>query len=71
MRLDHTLEQWIDLGILSEACITQVTTCGPEGAAVSFWVNIIDCPSSGGIISSRTYQNGGGFNFFCSGSNVR
>ena len=36
--LDRAQSQWIDLGILSNACITDATHCGTAGGAVAFWM---------------------------------
>ena len=56
--------QWINLGDQSAACITVPDTCGPEGAAVSFWVKVIHCKDGDGIISA--IQDGqAGFAVYC------
>ena len=68
---DPRLYQWIDLGILSEPCITLSDTCGPEGAAVSIWVKIHSCPSGYGLMSSLRYPGKTGFLFFCNGPKIR
>ena len=68
VRTDHTQKQWVDLGFLCEACITRPETCGPEGAAVGFWLKLIDCPNRCGIISS--FQKTTGFVFRCSSENI-
>ena len=60
-------EEWVDLGDLSVACITQPETCGPEGAAISVWLNLQDCPGNSGIISSLRYGTSG-FAVYCLGS---
>ena len=33
--LDRTRRQWVDLGIHTEACMTDPRTCGAAGGAVS------------------------------------
>ena len=38
--LDHTRNQWVDLGILEEACITRPETCGTAGGAVALWMKV-------------------------------
>ena len=44
--------QWVDLGIHTEACITQPETC-TAGGTISMWVNIEeDATSVFGIVSS-------------------
>ena len=55
--LDRAYKQYIDLCDLSEACITIPDTCGPEGAAVAFWmkINKTECVPPRGIISSREW----------------
>ena len=50
--LDQNKKQWVDLGIHTEACMTRPETCGAAGGAVSLWMRVIDCPSTGGIVSS-------------------
>ena len=50
--LNHTKNQWVDLGIHTEACMTQPETCGAAGGVISVWVNAIECPEVCGIISS-------------------
>ena len=64
--LDQTERQWIDFGIYPEACMTSPETCGTEGGAVSFWINIenFDGNYLGGIIS--TQNSGDGFSIFLS-----
>ena len=52
-RLDRTKKQWVELGDLTTACFTVPESCGPEGAAVSFWINLINFPVWAGIISSK------------------
>ena len=55
--VDRTKNQWVDLGIHTEACMTRPETCGAAGGAISVWINLISC-SHGGIISS--YSDGTG-----------
>ena len=73
MVTDPALYQWIDLGVLSEACIILPDTCGPVGAAVSVWVKIHSCPNGDGLMSSMEYSSSGrtGFLFFCNGASIR
>ena len=50
--MNHARRQWVDLGILEEACISRPETCA--SAAVAFWMRIN--PADGtyhGIISSE------------------
>ena len=54
LNLNHNMKQWLDLGIHTEACMTQPETCGAAGGAISVWVNAIECPDVCGIISSWT-----------------
>ena len=67
------LNQWVDLGILSEACITVPDTCGPDGAAVAVWVKIHSCPENAGFLLSLKSSNSKktGFTFFCYSGNIR
>ena len=38
--LNHTRSQWVDLGILQEACMPRLETSGVAGGAVVFWMRI-------------------------------
>ena len=51
LTLDATKQQWIDLGINTDVCMTRPDTCGAAGGAISLWLNVNDCPF-GGIVSS-------------------
>ena len=62
----ETNKQWVDLGVQTEACLVIPDTCGPEGAAVAFWLYLRGCEDNGGIMSSReTLQTG--FFIYCFG----
>ena len=45
------MKQWVDLGVLQEACITRPETCGAAGGAVSLWARLRVCDGFCGIIS--------------------
>ena len=63
VQTDHTQRRWVNLGDLSAACITIPDTCGPEGAAVVFWVKLIG-PINGGnvfMLSMKQYYSTGFF----------
>ena len=60
LKLSHTKDQWVDLGIQTDACLVLPETCGPEGAAVVLWVKIHLCS---GIISS--FGDTTGFMIYC------
>ena len=54
--LDHTKSQWVDLGILEDACLARPETCGEAGGAgVVFWMRIsyINTNYLPSVISSR------------------
>ena len=59
--LNKTFEQWVDLGVLPEACITRPETCSAAGAALSFWIKVTDYDSdedsTEGVLSSRTQND--------------
>ena len=38
--LDRTRKQWVDLGVLKEACITRPETCGAAGGAITLWIRV-------------------------------
>ena len=50
VRTDHTMQQWLDLGNQSQACITVPETCGTQGGTISVWIKPLDCQS--GVESS-------------------
>ena len=54
--------QWIDLGIHTEACITQGNCAS---GALSFWLKVIKCQTVDGIISTYSYRRTRGFYLFC------
>ena len=65
--VDREKGQWIDLGIHTDACMTNMM-CGSAGGAISLWINVIYCPSTGGIASS--VQSGTtGLHIYCT-SNI-
>ena len=56
--MDVTKRQWVDLGILQDACILRPETCSAAGAAVAFWIR--KTPPNNefqGIISSGSNEN--------------
>ena len=57
--LDHTKNQWVDLGIHTEACMAQPDTYDQDGGAISLWVNMLECGTECGIISSIAYRTTG------------
>ena len=74
MVTNPALYQWVDLGVLSEACITRPDTCGPEGAAVAVWVKIHSCPNADGFFTSLQRHSSSvktGFGFFCFSASIR
>ena len=67
--VEGTKKQWIDLGIHTEACMTQPETCSAAGGTISLWVNVTDCPSAGGIVSSLQWQSTG-LRIYCTSSDI-
>ena len=67
LTVDRTTRQWVDLGIHTEACMTQPDTCGAAGGAISMWVRVTDCPGiiGRGIVSLQSDQKTG-FSISCS-----
>ena len=59
LTLNHTMKQWVDLGIHTEACMTRPDTCGAAGGAISLWVKVIEFSSIGGIMSSHSTESSG------------
>ena len=58
LALDRTRSQWVDLGIHTEACMTQPETCGEAGGSISLWVKVIECLSLCGIMTSSQASSG-------------
>ena len=50
MRTDRSKAQWIDLGIHTEACMTEPGTCDTSGGAISVWQRVTSCSGSAGSI---------------------
>ena len=56
LTLNHTRNQWVDLGIHTKACMTHPETCGAASRALSMWLNmnILEYPDVFfGIVSSQ------------------
>ena len=66
--LNGKKNQWVDLGIYTEACMTRPDTCGAAGGAITLWVNILDQGSGyNGIMSSCLSYKSGFFLFVNNG----
>ena len=63
LAMNQTRNQWIDLGVHPEACMTIPETCCAAGGAISFWLRIINCSHHGGILT--TIHEVSGFRIFC------
>ena len=62
--VDHTKNQWVDLGIHTEVCMSQSKTCGVVGGAFGMWFSIVTCPLWAEIISSKI-DGGTGSALYC------
>ena len=40
--MDHRQKQWINLGEHADVCLTRPDTCGDNGGAVSYWMNVLE-----------------------------
>ena len=69
LTLDETRNQLINVGIHTEACMTRPETCGAAGGAISLWVNQIECPLPGGIVSTRAFGSSGSL-IYCTIANI-
>ena len=51
---DRSQNQWIDLGIQTEACMALPDTCGAAGGAISMWLKVDPHPANyrTGILTS-------------------
>ena len=67
---DRAVGRWIDLGIHTEACMTQPDTCGENGCAVSLWHKVVSCPSFSGIVSSHSLPTSTGITVYCGSSTL-
>ena len=63
LAVNQTRNQWIDLGVHPEACMTIPDTCCAAGGAITFWLRIINCSHHGGILT--TINEISGFRIFC------
>ena len=70
VKTNRDLQQWLNLGDQSQACITIPESCGNQGGTVSAWVKRGDCISQGGIISSLI-QPQTSFSIYCDDSELR
>ena len=60
--MNRPRRQWVDLGILEEACIIRPETCGAAGGAVAFWMRTNhDEGTQHGIISSQSRSDGAAY----------
>ena len=58
-----------EIGSPPDACMPK-GTCGADGGAVSFWVNMLNCSdNSAGIITTLPFGNFYGFQILCSYEN--
>ena len=58
--LNRTMNQWVDLGIHTEACLTRPDTCSAAGGAISLWVYVSDYDGhAAGIVSSHVVGSTG------------
>ena len=69
LSLNQTHHQWVDLGIHTEACMTQPETCGAAGGAISLWLNIMTCDLWAGFVSSYIHGRTG-FHMLCSANDI-
>ena len=48
--------------------MTRPDTCGAAGGAISLWINVTDCPSTGGIVPSVSGSTGS--RIYCTSSDI-
>ena len=65
MNTDRTKSQWVDLGIHTEACMTQPDTCSAAGGAISLWLKVNECPDGAGIFTTTQYEKSTGSFIVC------
>ena len=71
VQTDHIQSQYVDLGLLPQACIMVPETCAC-GATFSAWIQIRGCTPTGGVISSYYKLDVASFIIFCvsNGNNI-
>ena len=62
MRINAAQRQWLDLGIHTEACLTQLDTCGMKGGALSMWIKVGSSTYTGIITTKQHSDNVRGLN---------
>ena len=70
MKTDLALSQSLELGNLSQACITIPESCGTQGGTVGLWAKVIDCQYQGGIINSFNLERTS-FSILCTSSTLQ
>ena len=70
--LDGNQYQMVDLGDVSGySCFSRPETCGPDGASLTAWINILDCPMGSGFIGSVNAIEQTGFRVFCHAGGIK
>lgn len=64
VKTNRNQNQWVDLGYITEACITRPETC-TSGGTIAAWIKTTNCPHDGGILSSNRGSSYTGFNIYC------
>ena len=57
-------EDWINLGIHLEVCLTHPESCGAAGGAISLWFRLNGYSIAGAIVTT-TYNTSAGYHIVC------
>ena len=68
IEVNRNSRQYVDLGPLPQACITNPSSC-ENGGSFSLWVKLLDCPD-GGIITSDI-KGKDGFRVYCGQDQIK
>ena len=70
--LDRAQKQWVDLGDVSGySCFSRPETCGPDGASLTAWINILDCPVGCGFLGFADNDDTTGLKIECRSNRIK
>ena len=66
---DRFAQQWINLGIYLEVCMTHPESCGASGGAISLWFRVIDGGIAGAVVTTVS-NSSAGYHIYTFGGSV-
>ena len=69
MSTNHSRQQWINLGIHTEACMTDPVTCGAAGGTIALWLRMVNCSVNGAVVTT-TERGGTGSDIGCTRTKI-